>query len=302
MKKLLLAGTALFVLATLGGCGVSTQKQMVNNGQTPLDAESLYTLIADHSLQLTAIDFDAQLYFQANGRMSALSTTGEKDSGKWDITTDNMLCLDFNRWYFSDLKCYSVFAEPSGNTYLFFTGNGARYYTATPMTSIPQGLRENSTKEQKKSYLELRNSKSGNDTPTTDSPEQLSPARAAVAEPSKAEMKHLMITTARNCPACDLSGVDLSQAELIGANLAGANLAGANLSGANLRRADLTGADLRNANLKAANLPGANLSRSNLTNADLTGANLVKANLTGSVTEGLILQDALLEGTTGIKY
>lgn len=301
MKKLFLAGTALCILATLGGCGVSTQKQMVKKGQTPLNAESLYDLIADHSLQLTAIGFNAQLYFQKNGRMSALSFSGEKDSGKWDITTDNMLCLDFNRWYFSDLKCYSVFAGESDNTYLFFTANGARYYSAKPMTSIPQGLREQSGKEQKKSYLQLRNAGPGSDSPTTEEQQESTPARPVAPEPSKAEMKHLLITTARNCPACDLSGVDLSRADLIGANLAGANLAGADLSGANLRRADLTGADLRNANMKAANLPGANLSRSNLTNADLTGANLVKANLTGCATEGLILQDALLEGTTGIK-
>lgn len=299
-KTRLLKAVTVVTVITACGCGVSNQKQMLDAGQTPLDAEALYALVAGHSLQLTATDFDGQIYFQDSGRMSALNRAGEKDSGSWDITSDNMLCLDFGTWYFGDLKCYSVFTEQSGSTYIFFTTNGARYYSAEPLTGTPEALRAVGQKGTTTSYLKQRQARTGQSS-ATDQPTRTTSVSTPAPEPSDAEMKHLMITTARNCPDCDLSGRDLSRADLIGANLARANLSGANLRGANLRRANLSGANLRNANLRTANLPGADLSNSNLKNADLTGANLVKADFTGAATDGIILQGALLEGTKGLK-
>ncbi len=295
-NKYFLYGSLIITITTTVGCGVSTQNQMQNLGESPLDAESLYALVADNSLELTAIDFDAQIYFQENGRLSAKTISGETDSGTWDITSDKMLCLEFSKWYFGDEKCYSVFPEPDTEKYIFFTSNGARYYTGIPLTTIPQSLLTNTTKEKRSSYLKDRNTQ-----PESSSNYAAAPLPVPAPAPSSEEMKHLMATTARNCPGCNLSGVELSQTDLIGANLQGANLSGANLTGTNLRRANLSGINLKGANLQRANLTGANLTKSNLQNADFTGANLIKANFTGSTTEGIILQDALLESTTGIK-
>lgn len=301
MKRQFLTAVALVLLSASWGCGVNSRNQMVETGRAPLDAKALYTLVAGRNLHLSAIDFDAQVLFQEKGRMSALSRTGEKDSGSWDITSDNLLCLDFSHWYFSDLKCYSVIAEEPGGPYIFFTENGARYYRAEQLATIPEALKNVGVKEKRSSYLKERNSRFDQDSPATEEPAQVSAAEVPAPEPSKAELKHLLANTARNCPACDLTGADLSQADLIGAKLAGAKLSGANLHGANLRRADLSGADLHDADLKAANLPGANLTGCNLTNADLTGANLIKANLTGATIKGTLLSDTLTEGTIGIK-
>lgn len=301
MKISLTAIGLATILLMIPGCSVNSRNQMIKSGQHPLGAESLYNLVSGKNLHLTAIDFDAQVYFKDNQKLAARNRAGETDTGNWDVTTDNMLCLDFDKWYYGDLRCYSVFAEPQEDSYIFFTNNGARYYTAKPLDTVPAKLISLGTGKKRTSYIKERQSIPETTAPRPAVPE-MEPAREVAApEPSPEEMKRLMIITARNCPACDLSGVDLSNGELVGANLSGANLAGADLRGANLRRADLSGANLAGANLRAANLPGALLRRCDLTRADFSGANLIKADLTGSTTQDAIFNNALLEGTTGRK-
>jgi len=303
MKNSIVTALALTMCATTLGCGVSSRQQLVDAGQKPLDKEALYTLVAGRNLHLTAIDFDAQVVFRDNGSLAALSNGGEKDSGSWDITTDDLLCLDFRTWYYSDLKCYSVFAEKEKSTYIFFTENGARYYTAEPLATIPESLEETSGAKKRSSYLKERQGGVARSIPEeTANPDPSPPAeQVSGPEPSKAEMKRILITTAGNCPGCNLAGADFSRADLVGAKLSGASLSGADLRGANLRRADLSGANLHQADLRGANLPGANLRNADLTDADLSGANLIKADLTGAAIKGAIIKDALLEGATGIK-
>jgi hypothetical protein len=295
VKTFILIGSSSLVF----GCAISSRNQLLDAGQTALEAESLKTLVSDKPFQLTAIDFDGKVNFQKNGKISARNRSGEKNTGRWDVTPENSLCLKFSSWYFGDQKCYSVFADTESTSYIFFTSNGARYFTATPISDNPGELKRQ--QQGRSSTYNKREtatvSKQAQPEPSTQQVMIATPAPS----PSKAEMKHLLITTALNCPACDFTGVDLSNADLTGANLAGANLAAANLRKANLRRANLTGANLTGADLTTANLPGADLSNCTLRDANFTGANLVKANFTGALTDGIILQDTNLEGTTGIK-
>ena len=95
----------LAMLVTITGCAVNSQKQMVQSGQKRLSAESLYKLVSGKNFHLTAIDFDAQVLFKENQKMTARNRVGETDTGRWDITSDDMVCLDFDRWYFGDLRC-----------------------------------------------------------------------------------------------------------------------------------------------------------------------------------------------------
>ncbi|MFV0436133.1 MAG: pentapeptide repeat-containing protein [Desulfopila sp.] len=286
-------GLTLIAL-TLTGCSTITEEQLIDSGQKPLAAESLYTLVSGKSLHLTAIDFDATIHFGDDQKLTAKSISGETDTGHWDITTDDLLCLDFRTWYYGDLRCYSVYAVPESDTLAFFTGNGARYYTANQLDTTPAELLEVDTTTRRTSYLkEQRNLKAG----TAVAESAVEPVQEIITpDPGSAEMKRLLIVTARNCPACDLSGVDLSNGDLVGAKLAGANLAGANLSGTNLRGADLSGA-----NLTGANLPGALLIRADLTRADFSGANLSNADLSAASTQGATFKNALLHGATGIR-
>ncbi len=99
----------------------------------------------------------------------------------------------------------------------------------------------------------------------------------------------------KQCPNCDLSGAGLVMADLAGANLNGANLSGANLSRANLSGADLRDANLSGAGLFGANLSGAKISRVNLAGADLRNTYLVNAQLTD-----IDVNNANLQGATGI--
>ena len=289
------------MLAIIPGCGVNSLNQMFETGQKPLSAKALHSLVAGKNLRLTAIDFDAQVLFKENQQLTARNRGGDMDTGKWDITSDNLICLDFSKWYFGDLRCYSVTAAPEGSTYIFFTENGARAYSAEVMSTIPAALVSHGTGKKRTSYLKNRKSASAEPISEEIAPVETAPEPQPAPEPSPEEMKRILISTARNCPACNFAGADLRGAELVGANLAGANLAGADLTGANLRRADLSGANLQNAKLRATNLPGANLKGCNLSEADLSGANLIKANLSGSATNGTLFTDALMEGTTGIK-
>jgi hypothetical protein len=264
----------------LSACAPVTMNQFLADGREPLSENQLYELVADHRLHLEAIDFDAKVQFQANGHLTATGLQGEQDQGKWSIVSENQLCIKFELWYFGDLKCYRLVQD--NNKYLFFTTNGARYYTATRLPGSSGSL-ANQDPAEKDTHRYQRQSV----------PE--------VAPLSNEDKKHTLISLARNCPDCNFTGVDLRGAQLIGANLAGTNLSGADLRDANLRRANLVGANLTGANLARTNLAGANLSDCDLTDADLTGSNLISATVTGAIFKGAILSGAHLESIQGFK-
>lgn len=296
-----LAVLLAIVLLGSAGCAVNTRKQMVKAGGTPLAAKGVYRLVAGHTLHLASGDFDGKVFFSPDGKLSGKDRLGSKDTGKWDVTSDNRLCLAFSTWYYGDVKCYDLVA--SEGTIVFFTPNGARYYTANRLPNNPAELVERSAANS--SPTSLRKKLAAQNPRKEQSPEPVERpsvvARDPAPQPSEQEMKHILITTAANCPQCDLAGTDLSEADLTEANLTGANLAGADLSGANLHRAQLSGANLAGANLFAANLSGADLSNCNLEHADLSGSNLIMADFTGALTSGMKTKGALIEDTKGLK-
>jgi hypothetical protein len=293
----------------LAACAPNSQKRLVQDGKSPLSAEQIFQLVAGNTLHLESIDFNAAVYFQKGGGMSGRTRQDSQDSGVWDINSDKQLCLKFSTWYYGDLKCYSLI-ETDQNTYVFFTPNGARAFSATAMTGDPEDLAAAARKKGKTYLREKMAGGASQGSSTTDaSPapaetqsQEVEPVRdIPTPPPSAEEIRHTTIAMAKNCPNCNLAGADLKGADLVTANLAGANLAGADLSQANLRRANLAGANLAGAIMVNTNLPGANLAGCNMSNADLTGANLLKANFTGAMTEGIQLQGAYLEGVTGLK-
>lgn len=123
-----------------------------------------------------------------------------------------------------------------------------------------------------------------------------------------------------NLTCADLTGADLIEASLVRANLTSANMTDADLTVADLTEAILYysilrftdmigsvlyGAYLYGADLYNANLGGANLTRANLSHADLTGADLRRADLSWAILIysdqlGMNLEEAWLEGATGI--
>ena len=299
MWHLLLPVQLTVLILLLNGCAPGTQTKLVNEGQSPLSAEQLFTLVVDNSLYLEAVNFDATLYFSENGAFSASDRLNNKDSGKWDISSENQLCLKFRVWYYGDVKCYSVFPDKQPDSYLFFTENGARFYSAKFMGSDPKNLAKQLPKTKKKAFLRKRLAQAGQGENIADSKQISSSSPPLTAD--NHEKKVPIANLARNCPDCNLAGVNLSKAQLVGANLAGANLSGADLSGANLRRANMTGADLSGAKLITTNLSGASLVNSNLSNADLSGSNLIKAKLNGAVLDGAVFIGAHLESIEGYK-
>lgn len=301
MWYLILPFHLAILILFLTGCAPSTSTQLEKQGQTPLSAEQLFTLIADNSLYLESANFDATVYFSKNGAISASDRFNNRDSGKWDISSENQLCLKFRVWYYGDVKCYSVFRDQNPDSFVFFTENGARFYSAEFIASDPNNLHKQLPKSNKKEFLRKRladqTSKSENISDSKHTAPSLTSSSSADNQEKKVSIAHL----ARNCPDCDLTGADLNKAQLIGANLAGANLSGANLSGANLRRANLTEANLSGAKLITANLSGANLVDCDLSNADLSGSNLIKAKLNGAILDGAVFIGAHLESIEGYK-
>jgi len=300
MQHRLLPVIIVFFAFFIGSCAPGTRKQMLKEGQHPLSAEELFSLITDNSLYLESTDFSGTVFFQSDGYLAGRDRLNNRDSGKWDISSENLLCLKFRIWYYGDTNCYSVFPDQKADSFVFFTENGARYYTAEYMTADPQHLATQIQKSKKKKFVreqlagEAHNPDSSDSATNSITP---SPSPSISREEKTLTMVHL----ARNCPDCNLAGVDLKKARLVEANLAGADLSGADLSGANLRRANLTGANLSGAKLTTSNLSGAILVRSNLTNADLSGCNLIKANLTGATTDGAIFTGAHMESIEGYK-
>ena len=295
----------LLTIALLSGCASSTQNRMLQEGKSQLNADQIYQAVSGNTLYLEAIDFSSWVHFIDDGRMSAKSRQGSRDTGKWDINSDKQLCMKFKVWYYSDERCFSMVEEGSGS-YVLFATNGARAYSATAGKGDTEKL-ATAARKQDKTYLREQMA-AGRSTADDSQPTQ--PTRPVPATETRAipapppppeEIRHTLATMAKNCPNCNLAGADLKGVDLITANLAGANLAGADLSGANLRRANLAGANLAGAILVNTNLPGANLANCNMSEADLSGANLIKANLTGAMTEGVILQGTHLEGVIGLE-
>lgn len=297
-------GLALLLTA----CAPGNRDRMLKEGKTQLTADQIFEMVAGNTLHLESIDFNARVYFLENGRMAAISRKNDKDSGAWDINSDNQLCLKFQLWYYGDQKCYSL-VESGKDNYIFFTANGARSYSASLIPGDPDRLaaagkkggktflREKLAAGRPAAAAEADDAKAA----TTEPPALAkTPKRIDSPPPSPEETRHTLSVIAKNCPNCNLAGADLKGADLITANLAGANLAGADLSHANLRRANLAGANLAGAIMINANMPGANLANCNMSNANLTGANLIKANFTGVMTEGIQLEGAHMESVTGL--
>ncbi len=322
----------------LAGCAPVTQNQMAAKGSTPLTAKQIFALVSGNTLYMEAMSFNAHMYFQPDGSITARaeSITGDDtDKGGWDINGENQLCLKFKVWYYGEMRCYAVYPDTGTNNYALFQNSGALAYNAKSLTGDSAHLYKPPKSPQKNTYLrESLATGQTSPTPVPPSPPQQSaepPQKATYLRESLAagqdvssqqdpgvstspvqseeampvatdeEMEHTVKSMAKNCPGCNLAKSDLRQADLIGANLKGAYLQGADLSRANLRRANLEDANLKGATLLNSNLPGANLKGADLTDADLSGANLIKADLTGAKTENMILNNALLEGVRGLK-
>lgn len=292
----------LLTIALLSGCASSTQNSMLQEGKSQLNADQIYQAVSGNTLYLEAIEFSAWVLFLDNGRISARNRLNNTDTGKWDVSSDKQLCMDFNAWFYGDERCFSMVEEDSGR-YVLFSSNGARAYSATAGKGDTEKLATAARKKDKTFLREqMAAGRSTADDSRTTRPVPATETRVIPSPPPPPEeIRHTLATMAKNCPNCNLAGADLKGVDLITANLAGANLAGADLSGANLRRANLAGANLAGAILVSTNLPGANLANCNMSEADLTGANLIKANLTGAMTEGVILQGAHLEGVIGLE-
>ncbi len=282
MKPEICCYVSFVLLMFLCACAPVTMNHLIADGKSPLSGKQLHELVTSRNLHLEAIDFDANIQYLPGGTLLATGLNGESDKGKWSISANDELCMKFNVWYYGDLRCYKLFRE--NEKYIFFTSNGARYYTGTSSSG-------NGNVIASQPETDTENSKDN-------VPEQ---SEDSVTVLSNAEKKHILISLARNCPDCNLAGVDLSGAQLIAANLSGANLAGADLRVSNLRRANLSGANLSGAQLNQTNLAGADLTDCDLSNADLTGSNLIRANVTGAKLTGAIFSGAHLESIQGLK-
>lgn len=306
----------LFCTLLFTGCAPVTQNQMAAKGSTPLTAKQIFDMVSGNSMHLESVDFNANIYLQPDGSISASGeslTADDTDKGGWDINGANQLCLKFKVWYYGEMKCYSVYPDAGKNAYALFNDKGALAYNAKVSSGDSAHLYKSPEPTKKTTYLResLASGQTSAQASSTNSsrPEAESAAKTTylrqsltssqpaaiqqqtsspseptvIASPgaSDDEIEHTVKSMAKNCPGCNLEKSDLRQADLVGANLQGANLKGADLSRANLRRANLKKADL--------------------TNADFTGANLIQADFTGAKTENMILTNAHTEGAKGLK-
>jgi len=301
-------GVLIVSLLILFGCGPATMNKMEKNDGTKMNAEEIFNLVSGNSLILTAYDFSGTVYFAENGTMAGIDNYNQKDTGSWDITDQDQLCLKFRLWYYGDIKCYSVSKRDESERLSFFTTNGAAYYTAMMVMDDPSGLAKqiasvSGPKSVRNKYAKQNTSDRQSSSPSESEVETSSAAPKPYqnVSPGPDDSTQTVQRLAANCPGCNFAGVNLKEAALIKANLQEADLSGADLRYANLRRANLSKANLSGARLNYANLPGADLTNANLKNADLTGANLLLTNLTGADLTGAILKNANLEKTIGIE-
>lgn len=273
-----------------------------------LTAASILQLVEGNTLFIHSFSEDSHLYFDTSGSVFAKDIYNNTDTGKWDVSEDGELCLRLGKWWYGDLRCFSVLEEK--NQYHLANTAGVLEYSAQKSAGDSENLFY-VKKQKKKSYR--RSVKSGSpgkqskkkDQATAQEKTTTAQLASDTKQPSgnsdKKDIRSTVKWMARDCPGCNLADTDLKKADLVGAHLAGANLKGALLKMANLRRADLEGANLKNANMSYANLPGANLKNADLRGANLKGANLIRANLTGAKLENTNFTEAIVEGVIGLQ-
>ena len=301
--KFLLTAFFATVLLTLVSCSPITLNQAKKSGEQ-LNARSIFDLVSGNTFTLSAYDFDGTIYFSEKGRVSGKDNEGQTDTGSWDIKNNDQLCIRFKIWYYGGINCYSLVNDVERNLILFYTSNGASYYSGslqkgdsenlaslikTSEQSSPKYLRKTFTAEQQTSSTAGETEKKPTSLPASASPSSDMDTTSSVRQ------------LAKNCNGCNLSGANLKEAMLVKAKLEGANLSKADLRYANLRRARLSGADLSGAKLNHANLPGADLRNCNLRGADLSGANLLLTDFTGADLTGAIMNNTHIENTIGIE-
>jgi hypothetical protein len=263
MKRLIFLLLLLSLAVILSGCGTKNLESAVNKGAVQLDGAALKKLFTGSTVHASGYGQEAEIIFHENNKLSATNTNKEKDSGKWSVRDDDLLCMQFYQWGEKQTLCYLVYDQD--NNLLLFNKQGLQLYSFTITEKGPVNLEEeihySSPSEEKiKSPA------------TSASPESKQPPPIPFTRKTAEDVQFILRQTAQNCPGCNLAKAQLSGHILIGANLEGANLTEADLSDAVLRRANLQGANLYKANLRDADLMGANLTGANLTEADLTGA------------------------------
>ena len=299
----------LFCCFLLYGCGPTTVKSLVNQqGGRQMAAKDVLNLVQGNTLFLQSFNDDAHLYFDPSGKLFAKGLSTDTDKGRWDVSEGGELCFRMEKWWYGDLRCFTVYHSGDRDKVRLATGSGVLRYAAEQEQGDSKGLYSAGDQKKKSLRRSIRAEKNVQDAAAgineTTRKEQYSPVLTEVRPTDDHGSKDTGATIeymAKDCPGCNLAGVDLGKADLIGAKLAGADLHGANLSMANLRRADLQKANLRQAVLTYANLPGADLRGADLRGATLKGANLIKADLTGAKLEGADLTEVLKEGAKGLK-
>lgn len=226
------------------------------NGATILTAPQLSKLVDGSSISMEGYGQTASVEFNQNGSLKGSNRTGEKDTGQWKIT-ENELCLRFKKWGSGDVNCYQV-VEREGGKYELFNRKGMPVYDLNVVTPGEVSTQSKS--------LPI-----ATDTPppSGSANQQAQPEPILVSPHAADDINYIIRHNAQDCPGCNLAHANLSGQSLVGANLQGANLTEADLSHANLRRANLKGANLYRANLRGTDLAG----------ADLTGANMTEATL-----------------------
>lgn len=289
---------ALLCCFALSGCGPTTVNSLVKEqGAKQMPAREVLELVKGNTLALHAFSEDAQLYFEPSGKIFAQGVSTDKDKGRWDVSEGGELCFRMDKWWYGDLRCFTVYQSGNKGEVQLAGGSGVLQYSAKQAAGDDRGLYSDSDQKKKSQRRSLLKEDAAKETAQKPRLTEERPASEAASKDNAATVEFM----AKDCPGCTLAGVDLGRAELVEAKLAGADLHGSNLSMANLRRADLQKANLHNAILTYANLPGADLRGADLRGANLKGANLIKADLTGAKLEGADLTEALREGTKGIK-
>ncbi len=289
---------AMLAYLAVSGCAPTTVDSLVKEkGAQQMAGLAVMDLVKGNTLQISAFNEDAHLYFAPSGKIFAKSDLStDKDQGKWDVTEGGDLCFRMDKWWYGDLRCFSVYAS-DGDWYRLATGNGVLRYKIRIKDGDSKSMFVAEDGSKKSLRRSLRKAQQQ---------EEMATRRPALIEDSRAgqyaaqDTEATMAYMAKDCPGCNFAGADLGKADLIQAQLAGADLHGANLSMSNLRRANLQKANLQKAVMVYANLPGADLRGADLRGANLKGANLIKADLTGARLEGANLSEVLKEGTKGL--
>lgn len=121
MNRIVFSVVSLSAVLALSACS-SLEKDLKESGAKPMTKGEIKTLYADKTVNgVSENGSNWVVYFDPSGEVrgrSNWSGGSDKDSGTWQATEDDMICIQFRKWQNGRLRCWQLYLVDGKLTYI----------------------------------------------------------------------------------------------------------------------------------------------------------------------------------------